>query len=506
MRYYSQTVAPTFFNLDDPLELLSKDNRWVILGDRLPWDKIEVEYNKRLDNRYRGAGNKPARMIIGAVIIKHLCNFSDRMTITMIRENPYMQYFVGLPRFINEPIFDASLFVAIRKRLDSDFFNLITHEVVKAEGKSKIEDDDSHSENNGGENTSSTVEQEACPQNLSANRGILKTDATCCDAEMRYPTDYNLLEDGSEFVHRLLEKYCKDKRIDVPANHRSVSRCAFLSLIKQKHKGKKLRDSVKRTQIRSLEADIQILFHTISSDFSEKITKTEATILQATFRMLRQQKQMLHDNVHRCEDRIVSIYQSHVRPIVRGKAKAKTEFGAKVGAAIVDGYTYLDHISWDAYNESEDLAIHLERYRERFGCYPEEVQADKIYLTKENRKLLKEHRIACYCPALGRPPKHVDEEVRRLRHKASCERNEIEATFGTGKRVYRANDIRAKLPNTAVSWIGACFFAKNIKKFLRELFVSILEIRDFLARLRGFLRGVSLRDTCTTVVPIGESG
>ena len=60
---------------------------------------------------------------------------------------------------------------------------------------------------------------------------------------------------------------------------------------------------------------------------------------------------MFEQNVRRCADRIISIYQPHLRPIVRGKAKAKVEFGAKVGASIVNGYTYVDHVSWDAYNE-----------------------------------------------------------------------------------------------------------------------------------------------------------
>ena len=57
--------------------------------------------------------------------------------------------------------------------------------------------------------------------------------------------------------------------------------------------------------------------------------------------------------------------------------------------------------------------------------------------------------------------------------RAICERNEIEATFGTSKRVYRANDIRTKLENTADTWIGACFFAKNVMKFLRGLLCLI---------------------------------
>ena len=91
-------------------------------------------------------------------------------------------------------------------------------------------------------------------------------------------------------------------------------------------------------------------------------------------------------------DRIVSIYQPHLRPIVRGKAKAKVEFGAKIGASIVNGYTYVDHLSWDAYNESSDLAMQLELYKKRFGMLPQEVQADKLYLGKANRNLIKTRR------------------------------------------------------------------------------------------------------------------
>ena len=137
---------------------------------------------------------------------------------------------------------------------------------------------------------------------------------------------------------------------------------------------------------------------------------------------------------------IVSIYQPHLRPIVRGKAKAKVEFGAKIGASIVNGYTYVDHLSWDAYNESSDLAMQLELYQKRFGMLPQEVQA---------------------------LPREGEQESYQDKKRAIGERNEVEATFGTSKRVYWANDIRAKIDDTADTWIGACFFAKNVMKFLR---------------------------------------
>ena len=103
------------------------------------------------------------------------------------------------------------------------------------------------------------------------------------------------------------------------------------------------------------------------------------------------------------------------------------------------------------------------------------IQADKIYLNKGNRKLLKDLGIVCHCPPLGRPKKNPDPEEEQLRRKASAERNSVEATFGTAKRVYRANNIKAKLKETAQTWIAACFFAKNLKKFLSGLLCLLLE-------------------------------
>ena len=184
---------------------------------------------------------------------------------------------------------------------------------------------------------------------------------------------------------------------------------------------------------------------------------------------------MFDHDVCSCLDRIVSIFLSHVRPIVRGKAGRKTEYGAKIGVSVVNGLAYIDHLSWDANNEGADLMLQIMTYKERFGYYPQEVQADKIYLNKEKRKLLKKLGIVCHCPPLGRPKKDPDLEEEKLRHKASSERNGVEATFGTAKRVYRANNIRAKLKETARTWIAACFFVKNLKKFLMGLLCLLLE-------------------------------
>ena len=213
-------------------------------------------------------------------------------------------------------------------------------------------------------------------------------------------------------------------------------------------------------------------------------------------KMYHQQKYMFDNGVHKCEKRIVSIFQPHVRPIVRGKAKV--EFGAKTGASIVNGYTFINHNSWEAYNECGDLMIHLKDYKEMFGCLLEKFEADKIYLNRKNRRILKLLKIKICGKPLGRPSKErLTEEYQKEMAGYVGERNEIEATFGTGKRIYRANNIRAKLPDTGVAWIAACYFAKNVMKFLRGLLRAISDMVDFLLKF-DFLLNIQVTERNST--------
>ena len=120
---------------------------------------------------------------------------------------------------------------------------------------------------------------------------------------------------------------------------------------------------------------------------------------------------------------------------------------------------------------------HIDKYVERFGCLPATIHADKIYMNKANRAVLKDLDIKTYSRPLGRPPKEPPSPERQaVMARAVGKRNEIECSFGTGKRVYQANDIRAKLPETAECWTGMCYFAKNVMKFFRELCHDLIEI------------------------------
>ena len=137
------------------------------------------------------------------------------------------------------------------------------------------------------------------------------------------------------------------------------------------------------------------------------LRKDLGRVLDATMKMYFQQEQMFRTGEHHCKDRIVSIFQPHVRPIVRGKASANVEFGAKIGVSIVEGYNLIDHHSWDAYNEGADLQLQIDKYKERFGCLPATILADKIYMNKANRAVLKDMEIET-------SRRHLDDHPRSL--------------------------------------------------------------------------------------------
>ncbi len=107
-----------------------------------------------------------------------------------------MQYLLGLDKFMEKPVFVPELFVLVRKRLDHDFFNMLTLMLAEVDG--------------------SKPKRERTDEDGNDHGGTMRVDATCCDAEVRYPTDSNLLEDGSRLIDRLLDKFCTRHNIKKP--------------------------------------------------------------------------------------------------------------------------------------------------------------------------------------------------------------------------------------------------------------------------------------------------
>ena len=119
---------------------LKKDNRWVILANQIPWDDLTSVYQSQLHNSSTGASGINPRVALGALIIKHMCNLSDRETVQQIQENMYMQYFIGYSSYCDEEPFDPSLFVDIRKRLGIEQVNKINEQILGLSNKDEKTD------------------------------------------------------------------------------------------------------------------------------------------------------------------------------------------------------------------------------------------------------------------------------------------------------------------------------------------------------------------------------
>ena len=78
-----------------------------------------------------GPPAKSFRLALGALIIKEKLGISDRETVEQIRENPYLQYFIGQSSYSSEMPFDPSLLVHFRQRISAELVNKVNREVVR---------------------------------------------------------------------------------------------------------------------------------------------------------------------------------------------------------------------------------------------------------------------------------------------------------------------------------------------------------------------------------------
>jgi len=185
---------------------------------------------------------------------------------------------------------------------------------------------------------------------------------------------------------------------------------------------------------------------------------------------------MFESVTHSVPRRIVSLAQPWVRPIVRRKAHANTEFGAKLHISLVNGYVKIERLDFEPYNESEDLWRAVARYRERSGCYPERILADKIYRNRQAFGFCKEHGIRLSGLALGKPPKDqsISRQAKKQEYQDSCARSAVEAVFGTGKTAYGLARVMAHLRETAYCVIGAALLLLNLTRSLKASLCLLL--------------------------------
>ena len=487
-----QLTLPEF---DTPFETaLDKNNRWVKMANIIPWDELAVGYYSSFSTT-QGRPAKDARVVIGAVIIKHKLCLSDEETVEQVAENPYLQYFAGLPGFQTKAPFVPSLFVEIRRRMGQEVFEVfhqaIINSIKEKRGKATVWQQDQDNDQNPSSGTPVAKEHVEQPDEESVavtpprapeNRGKLILDTTVAEQAIRYPTDLSLLNEARELTEKIIDAlHAKSSEKKKPRTYRQKARKAYLAIVKQRKPGTKALRRGIRQQLQYLRRNLNHIERQLQAYPEGAPIPLPRWLLHRYWviqHLYQQQREMYRTNTRRCDHRIVSISQPRVRPIIRGKLNKNVEFGAKLSASLTeDGIARVDQIRWEAFNEGNDLEAQVEVYRERYGHYPEAVLGDPVYGNRENRKYLSKHQIRFAGKPLGRPKKVTEEnreELKRLkkqRHQEYCQRIPIEGKFGQGKNGYNLNYIRAKTARTSEAWINSIFLVMNLLILARVFFV-----------------------------------
>ena len=267
----------------------------------------------------------------------------------------------------------------------------------------------------------------------------------------------------------------KEKLEKKPKTYRNLARKNYLKVAKKRRPlRKEIKKAIKK-QLQYIKRNLAHIDQLIQTGAAlEVLSNLQYKSLLVVTEVYRQQQWMYDNKSQRIDDRIVSLSQPHIRPIVRGKAGTPVEFGAKLSVSYIDGYVFLDRISWDNFNESVDLKSQIEAFKQHTGLYPESVHVDRIYRTRSNRAFCKERGIRISGPPLGRPPAFVSDEKKKQAKEDERVRNAIEGKFGVSKRRFSLNRVMAKLPNTSQTAIAITFLVINLSTLLRQVFCLFL--------------------------------
>ena len=367
---------------------------------------------------------------IALMVLKSYTNFSDSQLIEYLNGNIHYQLFCGVQIDPLHSLTNSKIVSAIRQEL-AEHLDIESLQLILAEHwKPYLE-----------------------------NLHVCMTDATCYESHLHFPTDVKLLWEGIVWLHRHLCKHCRTLHIQRPLNkYLDVSR-AYLAYSKLRKRRKSQPSMIKRRLLQLLEKLLDQLKQ-LHSSYRDRLTlPSDYQIRFSVMRVLEQGKNLFAGK--KVSDRIVSIDRHYLRPIIRGKETKSVEFGAKVNNIQIDGISFIEHISFKAFNEGVRLkdCIHLQQLT-RAGM--KALAADSIYANNANRKFCTKYHISTSFKRKGRAAK--DEPLRKiLRSELSRERaTRLEGSFGTQKQHYSLARIKARNRKTEMLWIFFGIHTANV--------------------------------------------
>ena len=360
---------------------------------------------------------------IALMVLKAYTGFSDRQLVEHLNGNFHYQMFCGImidPAF---PITNYKIVSAIRNEIASRLDIDSLQEILASHWKPYLE-----------------------------NLHVCMTDATCYESHMRFPTDMKLLWESIEWLYRHICRHCMDLGIRRPRNKYADVSESYLSYCKKRKRKASRTRMLKRRMIRLLEKLI-VQRDEIHKEYGRSLRYTQdyQKRLSIIRKVLVQEKELFEGR--KVNDRIVSIDRHYVRPIVRGKETKSVEFGAKVNNIQIDGISFIEHLSFKAFNEGIRLKDCIRMQQKLMKVRVRCAAGDSIYANNANRRFCTKYGISTSFVRKGRAAK--DEPLRKvLRSELSKQRaTRLEGSFGTQKQHYSLARIKARNRKTEILWI-----------------------------------------------------
>jgi hypothetical protein len=373
-----------------------------------------------------GRGCKPWLDVKGGIalqFLKHYLCLSDELLIQRLNTDWCMQFFCGIKLKPEEVIKDTDLPSSWRSYIGEHLDIAAMQKIFAQHWKPEMQ-----------------------------HTTISSEDATCYESRISYPTPVKLVWDCCNKTWLSYNKIRKQLKLRNTRCNYDDRKKEFLSYQKSKKKTKRGEKKLLKKLLKFLLRLLN-LHKELAETKPVKISIKQALELRLIIKVYEQQHSKVYGRVEQIKDRIVSLSKPYIRPIVRGKETKAVEFGAKVNKLQIDGISFIEHFSYDAFNEGTRLPKAIALHEELFGKCTHH-SADKIYATNANRKYTTRRKIVNNFEPKGKQKaQHIDQH-KKMRAVLNKERGvRLEGSFGNDKNYYLLQKVNARNAITEKCWI-----------------------------------------------------
>lgn len=296
------------------------------------------------------------------------------------------------------------------------------------------------------------------------------TDATVFESYIEYPTDAKLLWKSCSNVYCMIKQARKNARLRTTRINHEKHKSRWLSFAKRRKKSKRQNKKICKQLLKYLERLINQLGE-LQQKHALRLGAVHYNRLETINAVKEQQWKHYFGNEAKVPDRIVSLHKPYVRPIVRGKEVKPVEFGAKLNMLLVDGISFIEHFSFDNFNEGTRLESTIHLHRKYFGaCY--QIGADAIYATNKNRKYCTKNQIATSFIAKGNEGENKEQKSQMRSILGKIRSTVMEGSFGNEKNHYQMNKIKARTQENEKVWIFFCLLTCNAMQIAKRIQIA----------------------------------